>query len=158
MHDQIRRQRHQASFDLLANLFKFMFLLPRSICAVFAHVEMFAAVIDVIAQPPANRSYLRVPRIYRLVRVAIIARPRHYLLYIGGNANDRFDCFRGVDRRIRPVDPNELYEHENHDNTDNHDLHNAHTTAEFYTLAIAKVPYDIRRLNVVVKFILFELC
>src|SRR5688500_15939793 len=98
---------------------------------------MFAAVVDVITQPPGNRCDLRVPRIDGFVRVAIVARPRQYLLDVGGNIYDGFKRLFGSDRRVRTVDAHELDQSEDQCDRNKDDLYELH--AKKYNTVSAEI-------------------
>jgi hypothetical protein len=113
---------------LFTDLFELFALLPIVICREFADIQFAPSFIYMVSQPPGNRGNLRVPWINGLVRMAIIARARQYLLNIRRNIYRRLHRVFGHHRRIRFIDPHKLDQGEYDGKRHEHDLNNTHRT------------------------------
>ena len=108
MDPQIRRQRHLAGFDHLADLIKLFRLFFRIVGVEQAEIQFPLALVDMIFEKPACGLDVCVPRIERLMRMTVVARAAHYQRDIRRHGHDGFERLGLDDSGIRFVDLKEL--------------------------------------------------
>jgi hypothetical protein len=84
MNDQIRRERHLVFPYLFDDIIEPVVLLHQSVPCVLIEVESPFAITNMFVEPPSEWLDFRVPRIYRIVAMTVVA----------GSLKNRLDCLR----------------------------------------------------------------
>src|SRR5262249_29995874 len=112
MQPQVGPRRHRACFDLLTCLLEFACCTTLIVCGPVREVQFPTPFVDVILEIQGNWTHLIVPWPFCLFGVAIIARPPQNRLHLRWYLCACLESARRIDRGIRVVGPDALYEYQ----------------------------------------------